>query len=74
MNEEIIQTGCYDCKGKGCRFCNWTGLVTWKREKDHPICNDEPVSDAHHLIGRTFWRRKCFWIKKNGLGVGRKCR
>lgn len=38
-----------------------------------PMCREEPTWDAHHFIDRVYWRRECFWDKRNGLGIGRKC-
>lgn len=51
----------------------WALLIFQESLQICPICNDEKVVDAHHLIGKVYWRRKCFWNKLNGLGVGRKC-
>ena len=54
-------------------FTLWRLLIKRESPRICPVCNKERTWDAHHFIGRVYWRRDCFWDKRNGLGVGREC-
>lgn len=49
----------------------WNHRVLMTSPRVCPVCNDEPVTDAHHLVSRKYWRTR--WVVKCGLGVGRRC-